>query len=90
MSDEDIVVAGRRVAQAIKIGKWQGNKPPQYNEAKDKALVACEFISERDLLFHTATFHKVNGKWRLRGVRETMQVLLAREPETDGEPDQNQ
>jgi len=89
LSDEDIVVAGRKVAQVIKIGKWQGNKPPQYNEKKDKALVACEFIAGRDLLVHTATFHKVDGKWRLRGVRETMQALLAREPETDAKPDKS-
>jgi hypothetical protein len=88
LSDEDIVVAGKKVAQAIKIGRWHGNKPPQYNEEKDKALVACEFIAGRDLLVHTATFHKVDGKWRLRGVRETMQALLAREPETDSQPDE--
>ena len=85
LSDEEIVVAGKKVAQAIKIGRWRGNKPPQYNEEKDKALVACEFIAGRDLLVHTATFHKVDGKWKLRGVRETMQVLLAREPETDAQ-----
>jgi len=87
LADEDIVVAGRKVAQAIKIGKWQGNKPPQFNEIRDKALVVCEFIAGRDLLVHTATFHKVEGKWRLRGVRETMQALLAREPDTDDQPD---
>lgn len=87
LSDEDIVLAGRKVAQAIKIGRWQGNKPPQYNEEGDKALVACEFIAGRDLLVHTATFHKVDGQWRLRGVRETMQALLAREPETDVQAD---
>jgi hypothetical protein len=78
--DEDVVAAGKKVAQAIKIGKWQGNEPPQFNEKKDKALVACEFIAGRDLLIHTATFHMVDGRWRLRGVRETMQALLAREP----------
>ena len=89
LSDEDIVVAGRKVAQVIKIGEWQGNKPPRYNKKEDKALVACEFIAGRDLLVHTATFHKVDGKWRLRGVRETMQALLAREPEPNGEPDKS-
>ena len=88
LSDEDIVVSGRKVAQVIEIGKWQGNKPPQYNEKKDKALVACEFIVGRDLLVHTATFHKVDRKWRLRGVRETMQALLAREPVTNAESDE--
>jgi hypothetical protein len=83
LSDEDIVVAAKKVAQAIQIGTWRGNKPPQFNEEKDKALVACEFVSGRDLLVHTATFHKVDGQWRLRGVRETRQALLARKPATD-------
>jgi hypothetical protein len=88
LADEDLVIAGKRVAQAVKIGKWQGNNPPQFNEKKDKALVACSFIAGRDLLIHTATFHKVDGSWRLRGVRETMQALLAREPERDAESDE--
>jgi hypothetical protein len=88
LSDEDLVVAGQKVAQAIKIGKWKGNKPPQYNDEKDKALITCEFIDGRDLLFHIATFHKVDGKWRLRGVREMKQVLLATAPETDSQPDE--
>ena len=88
LADEDLVTVGKRVAQAIKIGKWRGNKPPQFNEKKDKALVACVFMAGRDLLIHTATFHKVDGKWRLRGVRETMQALLAREPETDASADE--
>ncbi|MCC6234236.1 MAG: hypothetical protein IT580_16450 [Verrucomicrobiales bacterium] len=88
LADEDLVIAGKRVAQAIKVGKWQGTKPPQFNEKKAKALVACEFIAGRDLLIHTATFHKVDGKWRLRGVRETMQALLAREPATDAQSDE--
>jgi len=81
LSDEDVVVAGNKVAQVLQIGRWQGNKPPQYNEEKDKALVACEFIAGRDLLIQTATFHRMGGRWRLRGVRETMQTLLAVEPE---------
>ena len=85
LSDEDIVVAGNKVAEVIKIGRWRGNDPPKFNEDKDMALVACEFIAGRDLLVHTATFHKVNGKWVLRGVRETLQALLARDP--DSEPD---
>jgi hypothetical protein len=78
LSDEDLVAAGKKVAQAIRIGDWKGNKPPRFNEAGDKALVDCEFVAGRDLLVHTATFHKVEGRWKLRGVRETMQTLLAR------------
>ncbi len=87
LSDEDIVAAGKRVAQAIRIGSWKENKQPQYSEKGDKALVDCEFIDGRDLLVYTATFHKVDGRWKLRGVRETMQALLAQEPESGGVPD---
>lgn len=83
LSDEDLEKAGKKVAQAIKIGKWQGNKPPQYNTQKDKALIACQFLFGCDWLVHTATFHKINGVWKLRGVRETMQALLAFEPDDD-------
>jgi hypothetical protein len=86
-SDLDLVIAGNQVAQAIKTGKWRGNKPPRFNENGDKALVECEFIEERCEFIYTATFHKIDGVWRLRGVRETMQGLLAGEPEKEARPD---
>jgi hypothetical protein len=81
LSDEDLVAAGKKAAQAIRFGDWKGNKPPRFNETGDKALVECEFVAGRDLLVHTATFHKVEGRWKLRGVRETMQALLAKKTE---------
>ena len=77
LADKDLVEAGKKVAQVIKIGKWQGNKNPRYNEKGDKALIDCEFIEGRDLLIDTATFHKVGDFWKLRGLRETMQAFLA-------------
>jgi hypothetical protein len=80
LADADLNEAGKKVAQAIKIGDWQGNKNIRYNKNGNKALVDCEFIAGRDLLIHTATFHKVAGVWKLRGVRETMQALLANPP----------
>ena len=49
---------------------------PRFN----KALIPCEFIAGRDLLIHTATFHKVDGRWKLRGVRETMQAYSRTSP----------
>jgi hypothetical protein len=81
--DVDLIAAGKKLAQAIGIGKWRGNKPPRFNAQKDKALIKCEFIAGSDLLVHTATFEKVRGIWKLRGVRETMQALLNREPDTE-------
>jgi len=77
----DISEAGNKVAQAIKIGDWQFNTEPRYNQEKDMALIDCEFIAGRDLLIETATFHKIENTWKLRGIRETMQVLLANPPE---------
>lgn len=80
LADRDLNEAGKKVAQAIKMGDWQGNKKPRFNKSGDKALVDCEFIAGRDLLIHTATFHKVGNVWKLRGVRETLQALLANPP----------
>jgi hypothetical protein len=81
LSDQNLIALGKRVAQVIRIGKWTGNKPPAYNESGDKAWIDCEFIAGRDRLVHTATFHKVGELWRFRGVRETMQALLANPPD---------
>jgi hypothetical protein len=52
------------------------------------ALINCEFIAGSDLLVHTATFQNMNGIWKLRGVRETMQALLARQLDSAGGADQ--
>jgi hypothetical protein len=77
----DLEEAGKKVAQALRMGEWQLNTEPRYNKEKDMALIDCEFISRRDLLIETATFHKTGDKWKLRGVRETMQALLGSPPE---------
>ena len=79
----DVQQAGNKVAQAVKMGDWQFNTEPRYNKEKDMALVDCKFIAGRDLLIETATFHKVGEIWKLRGIRETMQVLLANPPEAE-------
>jgi hypothetical protein len=90
LSDEDLIAAGKKVAQAVRIGNWQGNKEPRFNEKGDKALVECEFIAGRDLFIYTATFHEVDGRWKLRRLRETMQVLLEQRPEADSKSDEKQ
>jgi hypothetical protein len=64
-----------RIAQTIKIGKWGGNGKPRCNEGGDKALLDFQFQSGPDRLTYTATFHKIDGRWRLRGVQETLQAL---------------
>jgi len=88
LSDEDIIAAAKKVAQAIKIGNWVGNKKSRFSEKGDKALVECEFSAGDDFLIHTATFHKVDGSWKLRGVRETFQALVVKRPETEGRPNE--
>jgi hypothetical protein len=75
LSEVNLDALARRTADAVRIGKWEGNRPPQYNEARDKALVDFRFIAGSDRLTYTGTFHSVGGVWRLRGVRETMQEL---------------
>jgi len=65
----------QRVAQAVKIGDWEGNSAPILNKEGDKALVNIQLHSGFDGLVYTATFHKVQGLWTLRGVRETLQMF---------------
>lgn len=71
--DQDLVKLAADVAQVIKIGKWEGNDLPRYNRAGDKALVDFHFHAGLDALTYTATFHRIDDMWELRGVRETRQ-----------------
>jgi hypothetical protein len=75
-SDVNLEVLAKRIAEAVKIRKLEGVGPPQYNQRHDKALVDFLFITGSDELIYTATFHAVAGIWKLRGVRETMQMML--------------
>ncbi len=81
LSDADLVKAGKKTAAALKIGKWQGNQKPRLSKSGELALIDSEFIAGRDMFIYTSTFHKVGNIWKLRGTRETMQALLAIEPE---------
>jgi hypothetical protein len=83
LADRNLVEAGKKVAQAIKIGDWEENKEPRYNAEGDMALIDCEFIAGRDLLTYTATFHRAGDTWKLRGVRETLQALLPFPPKRE-------
>ena len=76
LADEKLKALAKRVAGMIKFGNWEGNGTPRYNQAKDKALVDCRYFNGEDRLTYTATFHLVNGVWRLRGMRETLQELI--------------
>jgi hypothetical protein len=69
-----------RVADALAIGSRQGNDPPRFNLARDKALIDMKFHSGSDFLVYTAAFHRVDGVWRLRGGRETSQAFAPPPP----------
>jgi len=75
LSDANLDALAERAAEVVKIGKLEGVGPPQYNQARDKALVDFLFNTGSDDLIYTATFHKIAGVWRLGGVRETMQAF---------------
>jgi hypothetical protein len=75
LSDADLDVVAKRTAEAVKIGKLEAVGPPQYNQARDKALVDFLFKTGSDDLIYTATFRKTADVWRLRGVQETMQAM---------------
>lgn len=76
LEGEDLPALAERVAKAVKIGNWEGNQSPWYNREGDKALVDFSFRLPEDALTFTATFHRVQGVWRLRGVRETHQAFV--------------
>jgi hypothetical protein len=67
LADHDPQGLARRVALAIDAASWTGNGAPRFNEAQDKALVDLEFSG--CAVRYTATFHHIDEKWVLRGVR---------------------
>ena len=76
LADRDLEQLAKRVAQAVAVGKWEGNKPPLFNQAGDKALIDISFRASEDAYIYTAIFHSVEGVWKFRGVRETLQAFL--------------
>ena len=76
MVSSNLEELARRVAQEVKHGDWTGNGKPRCSEWGDKALVDLRFSTGLDFLTYTATFHRVDGAWRLRGLQETLQALV--------------
>jgi hypothetical protein len=76
LSGEKLKELAVRVAQVVKVGKWGGNGEPRYSQAGDTALVDFQFDAGDDVLTYSATFHRVDGIWKLRGVRETLQAMV--------------
>ncbi len=75
LADSDLPVLAKRVAQTLKIGTWEGNGSPRFNQSGDKALVGLTFQAGDDRLGYTATFHWIGGVWMLRGAHEAYQAL---------------
>jgi hypothetical protein len=80
LAGSNLNALARRVAEVTKLGDWLGNSKPRFNEAGDKALVDFSFHSGFDGLRYTATFHRVNGLWRLRGAHETYRAFVPPAP----------
>lgn len=73
LAGPDLEALAKQVAHVLNIGTWEGNHAPRFNQAGDKALVDLTFATGADYLVYTATFHRINGTWILRGARETVQ-----------------
>jgi hypothetical protein len=73
---KNLVELAERTAKAVRIGEWEGNEPPQFNKAHNKAIVDFLFNTGGDELTYTASFYEVAGVWKLRGVQETRQAML--------------
>ena len=80
LADINLKALAERVAQVLKIGNWEGNGRPRFNEAGDKALVDFTFQTAMDRLGYTATFHRIDGIWKLRGANETYQAFAPQVP----------
>jgi hypothetical protein len=78
IADANLEALAERIAQILKIGTWKGNGRPRFNEAGDKALVDFRFQTSEDSYVYTATFHRIDGVWTLRGAHETYQAFRLR------------
>jgi hypothetical protein len=78
LRDDSLQRLAKRVAEVNGIGEWQGNRNTRYNVAGDKALIDVVYDTGEDIFIYTATFHRVDGLWRLRGFRETLQQFAIR------------
>jgi hypothetical protein len=76
LQERDLEILARTVAGTIRFGKWEGNPKPRYNERSDKALVDMMYRAPGERLTYTATFHRIGGLWRLRGLRETLHATV--------------
>jgi hypothetical protein len=73
LTDENLNRLADRVANAIKTGKQVEPWRIRYNAGGDKALTDWTYNTGQT---YTATFLKVGGLWRVRGVRVTLQRLV--------------
>lgn len=73
----DVEELARAIARYRDQQTWQGNGPVRWNVGRDKALVDLKYVIGTEGYLYTATFHRVRGKWRLRGFRETLHMYVA-------------
>ncbi len=67
----------KRVASAVSTSaKFQRSWPPLYSVRKDRVRVDFETAQFRDSMTYAATFHKVDGLWKLRTLHLFQQGTL--------------
>ena len=76
LTDANLNTLAERVAHAVGFGKWEGNRGLRFNQAADKALIDLTYSAAEDRYTYTATFHRLDGLWTLRGVRLTMRAFV--------------
>jgi hypothetical protein len=74
-NNADLKALAEYVAKLLTIGTWKGNGSQRFNRAGDKALIDFTFQTAEDHLVYTATFHRIDGLWTLRGANETFQAF---------------
>ena len=78
LADASLEASAAALAPALDVGRPQQIGAPRFNRGGDKALVDMGFTNGSDYLVYTATYHRdTDGLWHLRGVRETLQALMA-------------
>ena len=75
---DDPAIAAAALGPAFPVGRFTGTGAARLNPQGNAARIALSFRSGRDALIYTASYQRdALGVWRLRGVRETQQALLA-------------
>lgn len=78
LAADDPAIAAAELGPAFPVGRFTGAGAARLNTQGNAARIALSYRNGRDALIYTASYQRdALGIWRLRGVRETQQALLA-------------